>query len=85
MMCEWDVAGRCAAEFCKFNQTAEKKRYHFMLFGVYAGIILILIWLIPIPHVWQYLPKLSQAQVCRRTWSTPKLLWEQGYHLQLLG
>ena len=29
-----------AAEFCKFNQTAEKNRYHFMLFGVYAGIFL---------------------------------------------
>ena len=28
-----------AAEFCKLNQTAEKNGYHFMLFGVYAGII----------------------------------------------
>ena len=27
-----------AAEFCKFNQTADKKCSHFMLLGVYADI-----------------------------------------------
>lgn len=34
---------------------------------------------------YQIMAVLAKTQVCRRTWSTPKLLWEQGCHLQLLG